>query len=163
MYTNRNVDLYVRNIDTNEWNLVTAVPECLEFDITPDNGCVAIDFGKDNVKKVVPYKYMEFFRIGNMPEKVIFSKNATVGFNSNGRKTVVLCGSEDKFDPVFGFLYLYFLMNSGMSKTQAAKFFKEFDNVNKKDIEIEKIFNNKRLGLEDYEKEMRKVIEEYVS
>lgn len=128
-----------------------------------DNDCMALEFanGDSKEKKVVAYKYHVGDRKGLMPERVIVNGKATIGFNECGEKFIVKCGEYDNYDPVVGFLYIYFLMNSGMSKSQASKFFSEFENMSAKDIEIEKIFNNKRLSITDYEREMRKVIENY--
>ena len=138
-----------------------AFPECSEI----DNDCMALEFanGDSKEKKVVAYKYHVGDRKGLMPERVIVNGKATIGFNECGEKFIVKCGECDNYDPVVGFLYIYFLMNSGMSKSQASKFFNEFERFSEKDKAVEKILNNKRLGLDDYEKEMRKVIDEYMS
>lgn len=104
-----------------------------------------------------------------MPDKIIFNKDNTILVKDDDRY-VIKCSDDDIFDPVFGFLYGYFLMNNGMSKTQAAKFFRQiedvvfgFDNDDKdKESEIENIVSNKHLTLDEYEKRMRKVLEEYI-
>lgn len=104
-----------------------------------------------------------------MPEKVIFNGDTTVLINGDD-KYVIKCGQGDSFDPVFGFLYGYFLMNNGMSKTQAGKFFKHlekcaFEMPKKTDVKIDKvegIIGDKSLTLDEYEKMMREVLEDYI-
>lgn len=104
-----------------------------------------------------------------MPDKIIFNKDNTILVKDDDRY-VIKCSDDDIFDPVFGFLYGYFLMNNGMSKTQAAKFFRQIEDVvfsfddddKDKESEIEDIISNKHLTLDEYEKRMRKVLEEYI-
>lgn len=103
-----------------------------------------------------------------MPDKVIFNKQNTILVKDDDRY-VIKCSDDDVFDPVFGFLYGYFLMNNGMSKTQAAKLFKQIEDVvfsfnnDDKESEVEDIISNKHLTLDEYEKRMRKVLEEYIA
>lgn len=104
-----------------------------------------------------------------MPDKIIFNKDNTILVKDDDRY-VIKCSDDDIFDPVFGFLYGYFLMNNGMSKTQAAKFFRQIEDVvfsfddddKDKESEIKDIISNKHLTLDEYEKRMRKVLEEYI-
>lgn len=106
-----------------------------------------------------------------MPDKVIYNGDTTI-LISDDDKYVVKCTEGDKFDPVFGFLYGYFLMNNGMSKTQAAKFFKhlekcafEIPEVKKSEVKVDKvedIISDKSLTLDDYEKMMREVLENFI-
>lgn len=96
-----------------------------------------------------------------MPDKVIYNGDTTILINDDD-KYVVKCSENDKFDPVFGFLYGYFLMNNGMSKTQAAKFFKHLEKCGNVEIpkvkKVEDIMNCKQLSLDDYVKEMKKAM-----
>lgn len=96
-----------------------------------------------------------------MPDKVIFNGDTTILINGDD-KYVVKCCEGDEFDPVFGFLYGYFLMNNGMSKTQAAKFFKHLEKCENVEIpkvkKVEDIMNCKQLSLDDYVEEMKKAM-----
>lgn len=100
-----------------------------------------------------------------MPDKVIYNGDTTI-LISDDNKYVVKCSDTDSFDPVFGFLYGYFLMNNGMSKTQAAKFFKNLEKCTSEDKtkikKVEEIVDDKSLTLDDYEKRMREVFENFI-
>ena len=60
-----------------------------------------------------------------LPEKVIVNKKNTIFEFGKNDKTLLRCSEYDEFNLSYAFLYAYFLKNSGMSKTQAAKFFSE--------------------------------------
>ena len=61
----------------------------------------------------------------NLPEKYIINKDATILFWNDNIKTIVKRAEDDKFDKRIGFLYAYFLKNSGLTRTQANKFINE--------------------------------------
>lgn len=61
----------------------------------------------------------------NLPEKYIINKDATILFWNDNTKTIVKRAKDDNFDKRIGFLYAYFLKNSGLTRTQANKFINE--------------------------------------
>lgn len=97
-----------------------------------------------------------------LPEKVIFNGNTTILIDDDDDKYIVRCSEDDEFNPVFGFLYGYFLMNNRMSKTQAAKFFDNLEkcarNNNVKERKVENVLKCKQLTLDDYVREMKKAM-----
>ena len=137
----------------------------LDFTIKlePEKTFMEINNVNEEYKKVVELPEPEN---GIMFDKVIFNGDTTIGFE-NDNKFVVKCMKGDKFDPIFGFLYAYFLMNTGMSKTQASKFFKNMEIVkdipmtkeDKKEKLIEETMLNKTLTIDEYEEIMRKFVE----
>ena len=121
-----------------------------------------------DLNEVVGYHHKK----GIMPDKVIFNDGATVLFNDD-EKIVVKCDDEDTYNKMFGFLYGYFLMNSGMTKSQARKFFDKFGYdmpvtkkkkiEKKKTMEIENIVNDKSLSIDEFEKRMRNLLDDYMA
>lgn len=64
------------------------------------------------------------------PERVFINKTNTIfDFNGKNDKVLLRCSDDDDFDLGYAFLYAYFLKNSGMTKTQASKFFNELRKV----------------------------------
>ena len=121
--------------------------------------------------EVIGYHHVK----GIMPDRVIFTnEGATVLFNDD-KKVVVKCGEDDTYSKMLGFLYGYFLMNSGMSKNQAHKFFDKFiedvdmpitkESKKEKDNDkaLKDIVNDKSLTLDEFEERMRKTLDDYMA
>lgn len=131
-----------------------------------DYDYVKVEDGED--KKLVKYDCPSH-RKDIMPDKIIFNGNCTIAFHDDD-KIIVKCDTEDKFSKVFGFLYSYFLLNSKMSKTQARKFFEDFGGyeVPKKKVDakvdkVEKLLKDKSLSLDEFEKRMRNLLDDYMA
>lgn len=77
------------------------------------------------VDRLVACNYEEEVPEEEPCEEVWFSGPATIVKWPDGEKTVVKCNKEDTFDPVKGYLVAYFLKTSGMTRTQAGKWFDE--------------------------------------
>ena len=58
-----------------------------------------------------------------VPDTLIVNKNATI-IKKNDNKIILKKAEDDAMNLEYAFLYGYFLMNSGMSKTAASKFLK---------------------------------------
>ena len=58
-----------------------------------------------------------------VPDTLIVNKNATI-IKKNDNKIILRKAEDDDMNLEYAFLYGYFLMNSGMSKTAASKFLK---------------------------------------
>lgn len=63
----------------------------------------------------------------NLPTKYILNQDACILFWDDGDKTVVKRAKDDEQDPVKGFLWAYFIKNSGLSRTKANKYLREID------------------------------------
>ena len=69
-------------------------------------------------------KIIQNFRVA-IPSKIIQNGQATILFWGDGTKTIVKCSNDNKYNAEYGFLIAYFEKNSGMSKSQIQKYFKE--------------------------------------
>lgn len=69
-------------------------------------------------------------KYGEMPEKYIINRNATILFWKDGTKTIIKKTSADEYNKKLAFLIAYFQKNSGLSKSQANKY---LDNLKDED------------------------------
>lgn len=89
-----------------------------------------------NLHKVKTIKTSEVVNVSD----VIIDKDFTI--IKDGTKNVVLKKSkEDDYNLEYAFLYGYFLLTTGMSKTQAKRFLGELKEVNKEDTLEEQIID----------------------
>lgn len=135
-----------------------------------DKDYMKVEDNNNDYKKLVDYACPEGRR-DIMPDKIIFNGDCTIAFNDDV-KFVVKCDKDDKFSKLFGFLYTYFLMNSKMSKSQARKFFDEFieydmpakkSSYEKKVDKVEKVLADKSLSIDEFEKRMRNLLDDYMA
>ncbi len=61
------------------------------------------------------------------PEQLLFNGSATIIISPSGKKTVVKCAREDRFNPRYGYLLAKFIESSGLSHRAAEKRLKEVD------------------------------------
>lgn len=155
---------FIKDID-DTFKILGVLTGDIEF-VDDNFDYVKIEDGED--KKLVKYD-CPCSRKDVMPDKVIFNDKCTIAFHDN-EKVIVKCDDEDKFSKVFGFLYAYFLMNSKMTKSQAKKFFDQFcgceipkkKNVSK-EKKVEELLNDKSLSIDEFEKRMRNLLDDYMA
>lgn len=100
-----------------------------------------------------------------IPDKVIFNGDNTVVVYGD-KKIVLHKSEEDKYDPVYAFLYAYFIHNSGCTKTQASKVMNVISETAKKEEKktVQDKVNEvaeaigKNLDFDTYVKEMNKIL-----
>lgn len=72
-----------------------------------------------------------------LPKKYIVNSDAAILIDNNDKKTIVKRHKEDTPDPVKGFLWAYFIKNSGLTRTKANQYLEKIkedyiDEVSKK-------------------------------
>ena len=105
---------------------VSSVTECkVDFDKT-------LVVNNQNKKESKRIKYNGSIKGSNtIPDSIIINGDNTV-IKRNNEKVILRKSKEDEMNLEYAFLYGYFLLNSGMSKTKASEFLKSIrDNEQK--------------------------------
>ena len=67
---------------------------------------------------------MPRIKVMGMPKEIIVQGNTSVFKYANDKKVILHKAEDDDFNLEYAFLYAFFVYNSGVSKTEAARFLK---------------------------------------
>lgn len=120
------------------------------------------NINKMEIKNVVTKKEDVFcHNMDNMPNAVIFNGNYTV-LKYEDEDITLKKSEEDENDPIYAFLYGFFIRQSGLKKERAKEFLQRIEEIGKdrKEVkldEIEKLLDE-NLDLESYFKKFKEII-----
>lgn len=121
------------------------------------------NINKMEIKNVVTKKEDVFcHNMDNMPEAVIFNGDYTV-LKYEDEDITLKKSEEDENDPIYAFLYGFFIRQSGLKKERAKEFLQRIEEIGKdrKEVkldEIEKLLDE-NLDLESYFKKFKEIID----
>lgn len=120
------------------------------------------NINKMEIKNVVTKSEDVFcHNMDNMPEAIIFNGDYTV-LKYEDENITLKKSKEDENDPIYAFLYGFFIRQSGLKKERAKEFLQRIEEIGKdrKEIkldEIEKLLDE-NLDLESYFKKFKEII-----
>ena len=121
------------------------------------------NINKMEIKNVVTKKEDVFcHNMDNMPEAIIFNGDHTV-LKYEDEDITLKKSEEDENDPIYAFLYGFFIRQSGLKKERAKEFLQRIEEIGKdrKEVkldEIEKLLDE-NLDLESYFKKFKEIID----
>lgn len=121
------------------------------------------NINKMEIKNVVTKREDVFcHNMDNMPEAIIFNGDYTV-LKYEDENITLKKSEEDENDPIYAFLYGFFIKQSGLKKERAKEFLQRIEEIGKdrKEVkldEIEKLLDE-NLDLESYFKKFKEIID----